>query len=78
MQNRGTCCLKKCFNMERSKEIFVRETLRNSMVNENALISEGSLMHYQVHPSNNLFQLFSHCKVDQKKTVAISKNGCIY
>ena len=26
--NRGTCCLKKCFNMERSKGIFVREKLQ--------------------------------------------------
>ena len=25
MQNRGTSCLKKCFNTERSKRIFVRE-----------------------------------------------------
>ena len=58
MQNRGTCCLKKFFNMERSKGIFVREIYRNSIVNENALISKGSLMHYQVSPSNYLFQFF--------------------
>ena len=25
MQNRGPCCLKKCFNMEKSKGIFVRK-----------------------------------------------------
>ena len=58
MQNRGTCCLKKCFNTERSKENFVRENLKNSIVNENALNSEGSLKYNKVCPSNNLFQLF--------------------
>ena len=47
---------KKCFNMERSKVIFVG--VRNSIVNEKAVSSEGSLMHYQVRPSNYLFQLF--------------------
>ena len=49
---------KKCFNTERSKGTLVRENLKNSIVNENALNSEGSLMHYQVHPSNYLVQLF--------------------
>ena len=74
MQNRGTFCLKKYFNMERSKGIFVREILRNTIVNENVLNSEGSLMYYQVCPSDYLFQLsLSYCKVDQKKTVAISQ-----
>ena len=48
MQNRGTFCLKKYFNMERSKGIFVREILRNTIVNENVLHSEGSLMYYHV------------------------------
>ena len=28
MQNRGTCCLKKYFNMERSKGNFVRKNLK--------------------------------------------------
>ena len=28
IQNRGTCCLKKCFNTERSKGNFVRENLK--------------------------------------------------
>ena len=28
MQNRGTCCLKRCFNSERSKRTFVRENLK--------------------------------------------------
>ena len=49
---------KMCFNMERSKGIFVRENPENSIVNENAFNSEGSLMHYQVRPSNYSFQLF--------------------
>ena len=30
-------------------------------------------MHYQVCPSNNLSNSFSHCKVDQKKAVTISQ-----
>ena len=63
MQNTGTCCLKKCFNKERSKGIFVPEKS-----NENALNSKDFLMHYKVHPNS-----FSHYKVDQKKTVAISQ-----
>ena len=59
MQNRGTCCLKKCFNTERSKGNFVRENLKkNSIVNENALNSEGSLKYNKVPPSNYLLQLF--------------------
>ena len=58
MQNRGTCCLKKCFNTERSKGNFVRENLKNSIVNENVLISEGALKYNKVRPSNYLFQLF--------------------
>ena len=37
------------------------------------LNSEGSLMHYQVRHSNYLVLSFSHGKVDQKKTVAISQ-----
>ena len=58
MQNRGTCCLKKCFNTERSKGKFVRENLKNSIVNENALNSEDSLKYDKVRPSNYLFQFF--------------------
>ena len=58
MQNRETCCLKKYFNTERSKGIFVRENLKKSIVNENPLNSEGSFLHYKVRPSNYLFQLF--------------------
>ena len=58
MQNRGTCCLKKCFNTERSKGNFVRENLKNSIINENVLNSEGALKYNKVRPSNYLFQLF--------------------
>ena len=58
MQNRGTCCLKKCFNTERSKGNFVRENLKNSIDNENALNSEDALKYNKVRPSNYLFQLF--------------------
>ena len=58
MQNRGTCCLKKCFNTERSEGNFVHENLKNSIVNENALNSEGALKYNKVRPSNYLFQLF--------------------
>ena len=58
MQNRGTCCLKTCFNTERSKGNFVRENLKNSIVNENVLNSEGALKYNKVRPSNYLFQLF--------------------
>ena len=58
MQNRGTCCLKKVINTERSKGNFVRENLKNSIANENALNSEGALKYNKVRPSNYLFQLF--------------------
>ena len=59
MQNRGICCLKKCFNTERSKGNFVREkSKKKSIVNENALNSEGALKYNKVRPSNYLFQLF--------------------
>ena len=34
------------------------ENLRNSIVNENALNSERSLMHYKGRPSNYLFKLY--------------------
>ena len=49
---------KKCFTKERSKEILCAKISRNSIVNENALNSERSLMHYKGRPSNYLFQLF--------------------
>ena len=49
---------KKCLNTERSNGMFVRENLKNSIVNQNALNSEGSLLHYKGRPSNHLIQLF--------------------
>ena len=58
MQNRGTGCLKKCFNTERSKGNFVRENLKKKLVNENALNSEDTLKYNKVRPSNYLLQLF--------------------
>ena len=59
MQNRGTGCLKKCFNTERSKGNFVRENLKKiASLMKNALNSEGSLKYNKVRPSDYLFQLF--------------------
>ena len=40
------------------REFLCAKISRNSIVNENALNSEGSLMHYRGGPSNYLFQLF--------------------
>ena len=59
MQNNGTCCLK-MFKYEKIKWNFVREIYRNSIVNENALISEGALMHFQGRPSDYFVPSFSH------------------
>ena len=74
MQNRGICCLKKCFTKETAKGIFMHENLKkNSIVNENALNSERSLMHYKSVLAIICSNSFSHCKGDQKKTVAISQ-----
>ena len=56
------CCLKKCFDTGRSKENFVRENLKNNIINENVLHSEDSLMHYKGRSSNYLFQLFLKSK----------------
>ena len=46
---------------------------KNSIVHENALNSEHSLMHYKGSPSHFCSNSFSHDKGDQKKTVAISQ-----
>ena len=40
------------------REFLCAKISRNSIVNENALNSECSLMHYKGGPSNYLFQLF--------------------
>ena len=74
MQKRGTCCLKNCFNMERSKGIFVRKNLKKiaslmkmrSTLTVSQCITKGVLA---IISSNS----FSLCKGDQKKTVAISQ-----
>ena len=59
MQNRGTCCLKKCFITGKIKGKFcAQKSKKNSIVNENALNSEGALKYNKVRPSNYLFQLF--------------------
>ena len=56
MRNRGTCCLKMCFNTDRSKGIFAHENLKkNSIVNQNALNAEGFLMHLKGYPSSCFF-----------------------
>ena len=52
MQNRGTCCLKRVLIRKDQREFLCAKILRNSIVNENALNSEGSFMHYKVCPSN--------------------------
>ena len=61
-----------CFNMERSKEIFARKKskeVESSIVNENAFNFECiTKCILEIMCSNSV----SHCKVDQKKTVAIS------
>ena len=58
MQNRGTYCLKSVLIGQDQREFLCAKIQRNSIANENALNSEGSFMHYQVRPSNYLFQLF--------------------
>ena len=74
MQNRGTCCLEKCFNTERSKGNFVRENLKK--------IASLMKMHSTLKVPKCIIKCvlaiiysnsFSHCKGDQKKTVAISQ-----
>ena len=59
MQNRGTCCLKKVFKYGKIKgKFYARKSKKNSIVNENALNSEGAVKYNKVRPSNYLFQLF--------------------
>ena len=75
MQNRGVCWLKSALIQKDQREFLCSKISRNSIVNENAFSSESSSMHYIVRPSNYLFLInsFLYCKVDQKKTVAISQ-----
>ena len=58
MQNKETCCLKSVLIWKDQREILCAKILKNSIVNENALNSEGSLKYNKVRPSNYLFQLF--------------------
>ena len=74
MQNRGTCCLKKCFNTERSKGNFVRENLKKIA----SLMKMRSTLKVPLSIIKCVLAIiysnsFSHCKVEQKKTVAISQ-----
>ena len=43
---------------KKTKQKTQKKNYRNSIVNENALNSEGSLLHYEGRPSNYLFKLF--------------------
>ena len=68
---------KKCFNTERSKGNFVRENLKNlknSIVNENALNSEGALKYNKVRASNYLFQLFLTLQVRPEENSSYFSN----
>ena len=74
MQTRETCCLKKCFNTERSKRIFVRENLKKIA----SLMKMQSTLNVPLYIIKCVLAIicsnpFSHCKGDQKKTVAISQ-----
>ena len=74
MQNRGTCCLKKCFNTERSKGNFVRENLKKIA----SLMKMLSTLKVPLSIIKCVLAIiysnsFSHCKGDQKITVAISQ-----
>ena len=74
MQNGGICCSKKCFTKERSKGNFVRENLKkiaSLMKMRPTLKVPQSIIKcvLAIIYSNS----FSHCKVEQKKTVAISQ-----
>ena len=44
--------------LKAQREILCAKLERNSIVNQNALNYEDTLMHYKGHPSNYLFQLF--------------------
>ena len=62
MQNRETCCLNSVLIRKDHREILCVKILRNSIINENVLHSEDSLMHYKGRPSNYLSQLFLKLK----------------
>ena len=55
------------------RENLCAKIYRNSIINENVLHSEDSLMHYKVRPSNYLFQLFLKLKGRPEEKEAISQ-----
>ena len=52
----------------------MRENLRKSIINENVLHSEDSLMHYKGRPSNYLFQIFLKLKGRPEENSSYSSN----
>ena len=74
MQNRGTCCLKKYLILKDQREILCAKILKNSIVNENALNSEGALKYNKVRPSNYLFQLFLTLQVRPEENSSYFSN----
>ena len=74
MQNRGTCCLKKYLIWKDQREILCAKILKNSIVNENALNSEGALKYNKVRPSKYLFQLFLTLQVRPEENSSYFSN----
>ena len=58
------------------REFLFAKIWGKSIVNENALNSEDSLMHYQGRLTCSNY--FSNCNVDMKKTVLFLKCSTIY
>ena len=54
----GHAVSKSVLSRKDQREILCAKKSRNSIVNENALHSDESLVHYKGRPSNYLFQLF--------------------
>ena len=75
MQNRGTCCLKKSILIRKDqREILCAKILKNIIVNENWLNSEGALKYNKVRPSNYLFQLFLTLQVRPEENSSYFSN----
>ena len=56
------------------REILCAKILKNSIVNENALYSEGALKYNKVRPSNYLFQLFLTLQVRPEENSSYFSN----
>ena len=56
------------------REILCAKILKNSIVNENALNSEGALKYNKVRPSNYLFQLFLTLQVRPEENSSYFSN----